>query len=176
MTSDPDEALRWEGDDEPPALPSGWTAVGRGSESVAQVEADGTVTAHPPTATAAPATSESPTSGSPVSGSEAGEQAPMSTALLVALGILGGVYLLYTVGWAIGGYRLQVAALVLSPSLTSIMYQVALWAAVLAPALWFVATLVLTRRSRSWVRLAALLAGAVLLVPWPFVMLGAWGS
>jgi hypothetical protein len=57
-----------------------------------------------------------------------------------------------------------------------VMYQVALWAAVLAPALWFGAVWVLTRRSAPWVRVAGLLAGAVLLVPWPFVMTGAVGA
>jgi hypothetical protein len=40
---------------------------------------------------------------------------------------------------------------------------------------WFVTVFALTRRSRAWVRLTWLIAGAVLLLPWPFIMLGAIG-
>ncbi|MGB4137416.1 MAG: hypothetical protein WA971_12680 [Microbacterium sp.] len=99
----------------------------------------------------------------------AGERPPMSTGMLVSLGAIGGVYLLYTVGWVLGGLRLQAPALFLIPG---VMYQVTLWMAVVAPALWFAAAWALTRNARAWVRLAALLAGVLLLVPWPFVMGG----
>ena len=44
-------------------------------------------------------------------------------------------------------------------------YQVALWLAVAAPALWFVTAYVLTRASKSWVRIVWLIAGLVVLVP-----------
>lgn len=90
--------------------------------------------------------------------------------MLVLVGIIGGVYLLYTIGWIIGGLNLQGSALFLVPS---VMYQVAVWTAVLAPALWFGAVWLLTRRSAGWVRVVGFLAGAALLVPWPFVMTGA---
>lgn len=161
MTSDADDALSWEGDDDRPtqkpapdaaeqkaALPRGWNAVGRRSETVGRIEDDGTI-------------------------SEPVERAPLSTPMLLLVGIVGGIYLLYTVGWTIGGLTLQSSAMFLIPD---VMYQVALWAAVLAPALWFGAAWVLTRRSASWVRVAGLLAGVLLLVPWPFVMTGAVGA
>lgn len=160
MTSDADDALTWEGDDDRPAqkpipeseknpaLPRGWNAVGKRSETVGLIEDDGTV-------------------GAPA------ERAPLSTPMLLLVGIVGGVYLLYTVGWIIGGLTLQSSAMFLIPG---VMYQVALWAAVLAPALWFAAAWMLTRRSSSWVRVVALLGGALLLVPWPFVMTGAVGA
>src|SRR5690606_13207591 len=52
MTSDADDALSWDGDDDlpaqkpdpAPALPRGWKAVGRDAESVGRIEDDGTVT------------------------------------------------------------------------------------------------------------------------------------
>jgi hypothetical protein len=163
MTSDADDALTWEGDDDrptqrpapavppaekKPALPRGWSAVGKREETVGRIEEDGTV-------------------------SDSVERPPLSTPMLLLIGIVGGIYLLYTVGWIIGGLTLQSSAMFLIPD---VMYQVALWAAVLAPALWFGAVWILTRRSAPWVRVAGLLAGVLLLVPWPFVMTGAVGA
>lgn len=158
-----DDALSWGGDDDPtlevgaprrgidaparPALPDGFTAVGKGSDEV--VEA-GDLAA------------------------DAGEPAQIGNVALVALGVLGGVYLLYTIGWIIGGLRLQVIApaLLVSP----VAYVPAFWLAVLAPAVWFGATLLLTRGRAAWLRFVWLAAGAVLLVPWPFIMIGAIGQ
>lgn len=161
MTSDADDALSWEGDEDrppekknpdttstTPALADGWKAVGRDSETVGRIEAHGAVTVP-------------------------GEPRPLSTPMLLLIGIVGGVYLLYTVGWIIGGLNLQVSALFL---VSGVMYHVGVWSAVLAPALWFAAVWVLTRRTAAWVRVLGFLAGVVLLVPWPFVMTGAVGA
>lgn len=154
-----DDALSWGGDDDPtldvgtprrgsdaPVLPDGYTAVGKGSDEVVRTDA-------------------------PADGDE--EPAQIGSAALVALGILGGIFLLYTVGWIIGGLRLQVIApaLLVSP----VAYVPAFWLAVLAPAIWFAAALLLTRGRAAWIRFAWLAAGAVLLVPWPFIMIGAIG-
>jgi hypothetical protein len=86
--------------------------------------------------------------------------------------VLGGVYALYAIGWLIGGLRLQGRAQYL---VFDVMYQGSLWLAVLAPPLWFATTFLLTRGRRAWVRFAWLAAGVVLLLPWPFVMIGAVG-
>lgn len=165
-----DDALHWDGDDdptldvgsmpeedplrgvadtsEPLALPDGFSAVGKGSEKVGRVASDGTVTMP-------------------------GGAQPMSNGTLVALGILAGAYLLFTIGWIIGGIRLQgTARFLVSP----VGYQVAFWLAVTAPALWFLTTHLLTRASKSWVRIVWLIAGIVVLIPWPFVMVGAVGQ
>jgi hypothetical protein len=56
------------------------------------------------------------------------------------------------------------------------MYQGSLWLAVCAPLLWFATTLLLTQRSPAWVRIVWLVAGVVLLVPWPFIMIGTVGQ
>lgn len=159
MVRDAEDALSWEGDDDPPvaaqketsapALPEGWDAIGKGSETVGRITADGAVIAP-------------------------GEPEPMSTPMLVSLGVIGGAYLLYIVGWIVGGFRLQGVALFLVSD--AVAYQAAMWLAVAAPALWFLAAWVLTRRSKSWVRLVALLAGVVVLIPWPFVMFGSLGG
>ncbi|WP_336633198.1 MULTISPECIES: DNA polymerase III subunit gamma/tau [unclassified Microbacterium] len=130
-----------------PALPDGFTAVGKGSAEVGRIDADGTVTM--------PA------------------DAPQtSNAMLVTLGVLAGVFLLFTIGWVVGGLRLQGTAQFL---VEPVGYTVALWLAVAAPAVWFVTVLLLTRTSKAWVRLVWLIGGLALLVPWPFILVGAIG-
>jgi hypothetical protein len=153
--------VRAEAPDEPgyatSVLPEGFTALGRGSEQVA---------AH---GSAAESVAGDPT---PAAGSPAGS-ASMGNVELIILGVLGGVYGLFAIGWLIGGLRLQGWRPFL---VTDAMYQGSLWLAVLAPVLWFATVFLLTRSSRTWVRFAWLAAGVVLLVPWPFVMIGAVGQ
>jgi hypothetical protein len=133
---------------EPPVLPDGFTPVGKGAESVAAGEAAASVS---------PQDHEAPGLGN---------------AAVLVIGILGGVYLLATIGWIVGGLRLRSAADYL---VAPVAYQVSLWLAVAAPALWFGTVFWLTARARTWVRLAWLIGGAALLLPWPFIMVGAVG-
>jgi len=101
------------------------------------------------------------------------EPAGLSTTMLLLLGIVGGVYLLYAVGWAIGGMRLKpLANLIVDDSMFLPWYVLA----IAAPAIWFLTTLVLTRGKAAWIRVGVLLLGVVLLVPWPFVTVGVIGS
>lgn len=170
MTPDPrvpedDEALHWEGDDDPRVtLPKGWEAKGPGSERV--VEAGDTEAQMGDAAV--------PASPVDADGHEHGEGAPaqLSNTALVGFGVLGGAYLLYTIGWVLGGFRLQGRA---QWMVTDAMFQGSFWLAILAPLLWFVTVLALTRGSRTWVRILWLVGGVVLLVPWPFVMTGVVG-
>lgn len=164
-----DDALMWDGDDDPtldagpsagraaadPAgLPAGYTAVGKGSEVVVGAGSS---------ATASEIHESDDTSVVPGS---------MGNVELISLGVLGGFAVLFSVGWLIGGLRLQGTAEFLVAPLA---YQVSLWLAVLAPVVWFATVLILTRGARLWVRFAWLIGGVVLLVPWPFLMLGAIG-
>lgn len=180
MTDRDEDAFSWQGDEEPapvrrsrpavpgaepppetvapaatattpdaaPALPDGFTAVGRNADTVGRRHPDGTVT-------------------------PAGEPQPLGNVALVALGIVGGVYALYVVGWIIGGLRLQAPRYNVIPD---IMFQGSLWLAVLSPLIWFATTWLLTRHAKLWLRFVWLIAGVVLLVPWPFVMTGAVGA
>lgn len=97
----------------------------------------------------------------------------LSTPTLVMLGIIGGVYLLYTIGWVVGGLRLKPLASFL---VTDAVFLPWFALAIAAPALWFLASWVLTRGNAVWIRIAVLIAGVVLLVPWPFVTVGVLGS
>ncbi|GAA2527739.1 hypothetical protein GCM10009860_04380 [Microbacterium mitrae] len=145
-----DDALSWDGDESltaPPKLQRGWTAVGKGSEAVEVVgdESDAAV-ATPVAATG------------------------VSNAALIGLGVIGGIFVLYTVGWIIGGMRLQPDGELLAAG--TIQYAIAAWVAAAAPAIWFATVMYLTRASKTWIRFAGLIAGVVLLVPWPFVVGG----
>lgn len=157
MERESEDALRWEGDEQAPAaavpdpaLPEGWNAVGKGSESVGRVPRDGTVT-------------------------PAGEPAPLGSVSLVAIGVIAGVYALYIVGWIIGGFRLR-EGLVQTSLVSDFSFYFMFWLAVAAPLLWFAAAWLTTRRSAVWVRIVSLVVGMLVLVPWPFVLVGAIGG
>ncbi len=174
-----DDALTWDGDDDPTlaaassarpgqhdtepetvVLPEGYTAVGKGSDRIGGAATDEDVDADD-----APAPRRE--AAAPV------RDRPLGNVALVSLGVLGGIYLLFTVGWIIGGIRLDpIAVLLVSPAAS----VPAVWLAVLAPALWFVTVFLVTRRSPAWLRFTLLGVGVLLLVPWPFIMLGAVGS
>lgn len=91
----------------------------------------------------------------------------MSAPMLVALGVLGGIYALYTVGWFVSWQRF----VYFDPdALESIAFRVQQVAAIVGPPLWFVAAMLFTRGRRDLVRLAWLVIGALVLIPWSFVL------
>jgi hypothetical protein len=157
-----DEALSWDGDDDPTLEPR--------MEPARAAKAMRPPKAPRPERTARPAHAAAPaTAGAEVDA--AGDQpAVLGNVALVALGLIAGAYLFFAVGWLIAGLRLQVLSGVL---VSPVMYTAGVWGAALAPVVWFVAALALTRRSRAWVRFSWLIAGIVLLVPWPFLQTGA---
>jgi hypothetical protein len=159
-----EDALSWDGDDDPTldlgssAVPGADTSAGREAVATAAGAQD-----------EASVRVEQPAGEAP----DAHDRTPMGNGTLIALGVMAGMYALFAIGWLIGGLRLQGRAQYL---VLDVMYQGSLWLAVLAPLLWFATTLLLTRRSRPWVRFTWLAVGVVLLLPWPFVMIGAIGQ
>ncbi len=155
MTARADDAFTWEGDHDPtldtgaptaqpsldtgaptaePTLPEGFTAVGKGSDTVdrtAPLEDDDA--------------GEGGGEGEPQDVLPAqttrGEREPMGNVALVTVGILGGFYLIFTIGWIIGGFRLQGKA---HYAVSDVAFQGPFWLAVLAPALWFGTVFLLT--------------------------------
>ena len=93
--------------------------------------------------------------------------APMGSVALVILGILGGVYLLYTVGWITSANR-NIAVPI--GALDILMAQLREYLSIAAPALWFGTTLLLTRGSKTILRVLWLLLGVIVLLPLPFVL------
>lgn len=116
-----------------------------------------------PAAAPRPAVAEAP--------SPAAQQMP--AALLVTYGILAGAYLLYTVGWVFSVQRYNAAVRTSPEPLNAFMFGLGEILAMLAPALWFAATLLLTRGRKPIIRLLVLVIGLLLALPLPFV-LGAW--
>jgi len=155
MRGDPDdEALRWEGDDDPTLVP-GWKRVGEPAErpagAVAHDDEDD--------AEASDRTVE------PEDEPDAAMQP--GSAELVLLGVFAGVYLLYSIGWLFTATGF--AALGADDPVSSFMFTVGLWLAVLAPTLWYVTVFVSTR-GRPRARLVWMLIGVVVLAPLPFVV------
>jgi len=164
MTADrDDDALSWAGDDDPtlvteahaatgpqrpksePALAAGWRVVGRPGREAADGETAGDGTA-----------------------AVDSEPAQLSSIALVLHGIVGGIFLLYAIGWlvAIGRDPFIPADLV-----GQFMYRLGQWLAVLAAPLWFGAALWVTRGAGSVRRrLIAFAIGVVVLAPWPFIL------
>jgi hypothetical protein len=148
-----DDALSWAGDDDATLAP-GWKRVGA------------TAGAAPAGASeSAPTTDASAAASSRPDAPADAEPKQLGSVELVVLGVLGGVYLLYTVGWLLTAIRTS------APGLSVVgdaMYGFGLWMSVLAPALWFSLVAVLVKRPA--LRLVWLAVGAVVLVPLPFVL------
>lgn len=177
-----DDALSWAGDDDPTLDPSA-----SGERPVPQPEAHerladpvlrdrATAKVGPTVEPAAPVAEPSEpvveagadgssggTAGEPVA--EAREQT--SSVMLVTLGIFGGVFLLYSVGWLISAFRPDAA--VPSDAVGRFMFDLGQGLAVAAGPVWMAATLWLTRGGRPVVRIAMLLLGVLLILPWPFL-------
>jgi hypothetical protein len=91
----------------------------------------------------------------------------MSSAVLICLGILGGIYALYTVGWIISWHRLFDNS---ADALELVAFQIEQVLAIAAAPLWFGVTLLFTRDRKPAVRLLWLVIGAFVLVPWSFTL------
>lgn len=153
MTSrDDEDALSWEGDDDP------------------TLEAPAAAPAPDPTGDAAPdAEAQAPEPDDAEDPAPAG----LGNVALIAYGVLGGLYALWTVGWILGSTRLR--AWVEQAGSADVMFTATSWLAILAPAVWFAAVLAVTRGKRQVVRFLWLGIGAVLLIPWPFLTVGILG-
>ncbi|HEU4755213.1 MAG TPA: DNA polymerase III subunit gamma/tau [Agromyces sp.] len=151
---DEDDALRWEGDDDSTLAP-GWKRVGTPvplTYGVGATTGEGEVT-------------DAAASESPTDDVDQGAPAQPGSAELILLGVFGGVYLLYTLGWILSVVRVQNPA---EDPVGAFMFSLGLWLAVLAPGLWFGVAFALTR-ARPRARLVWLLVGAIVLLPIAFV-------
>lgn len=149
------------------ALASGWTVEGAAEPALEAV-------ADPAPELLAGAELDAADASAAEHADDADDARPqVSNGALVALGVFGGIYLLYTVGWFIVAQAYSaVNALTAagSGSIGGILQQIVFWAAPFAPALWFFMALALSRGNRT-ARLAILLAiGAVVLLPLPMLI------
>ncbi len=172
---DDDEALGWAGDDDPTLAPVG-------VPDPADVDPRREAATAAPTAPAA-AAGTAPAGGSKTVLDEADEaedravdkeladaeaaSAQLSSVALIGLGILGGIYLLYTIGWVISFTRYEVASELSVGVFTELIARTL---AVAASPLWFVGTLLITQSRDLRYRFLWLVIGVLVLVPWPFLM------
>jgi len=102
--------------------------------------------------------------------SEGARGSQLSGWALVLLGVIGGVYLLYTTvwfSWANYYSTVNSAAAEGSGAIGSVLQQIVFWIAPFAPALWFGSVLVLQRGAKLWKLVTWLVVGVVVLVPLP---------
>jgi hypothetical protein len=171
MSTDPDDdALSW-GDEKDPTY----------VESPGRIPADtGAVTARltpkerreraardDQAANQAAGSSEAPGTSSPTAPADDDEPQGMSSLMLLSLGLLGGIYLLYTVGWFVSAQRTDSLPVGI---FDVVMAEIRIGLSVTAPALWFGATLLFTRKQKPAVRILALILGVLFLLPLPFAL------
>lgn len=97
----------------------------------------------------------------------------LSNGALVALGVFGGLYLLYAWGWFIiaQAYASDIAqAAAGSGTVGGALQQIVFWAAPLAPVLWFGASLLFSRGGRTKRLVLFLVIGAIVLLPLPMLI------
>ena len=110
MTSDPDDALRWDGDEPERASAPAVRPAPPSAASAPEPDAD----VRSSTGSAEPRTE----AGHDDAGEDE-ERDGIGNVALVFYGIIGGVYLLFAVGWAVGGFRLRPRASLLLPHVMS---------------------------------------------------------
>ncbi|MDY7528291.1 MULTISPECIES: DNA polymerase III subunit gamma/tau [Cryobacterium] len=167
-----DDALGWAGDDDPTLQTRSEDADAR-ENSRTPVESDPVASA-PASAPVYAALPDGWSVKGPTAAIEAdaaarnSERSPMSSFTLISLGVFGGIYLLFTIGWFIGVSRIDNP---LGDALASFMFSLGTWLAVAAPVAWFAVTLWLTP-TRPRGRILWLLLGVVLLAPLPLLVSG----
>lgn len=154
-----EEALGWGGDDDPtlaPVKPAGAAAAAASPTAARRTVEEEADEAEDLLAEKDLAAAEK-------------ETAQLSSAALIAYGVLGGVYLLYTIGWVISFTRVEIADIVTFGTVTDL---VARTLAIAASPLWFISALLLTQKKDIRWTFIWLVVGVLVLVPWPFLLGG----
>ncbi|MGN7967893.1 DNA polymerase III subunit gamma/tau [Microbacterium sp. 22296] len=182
-----DDALSWGGDDDPTLDVGEKAAPGRAAAAASEPDSTPADVADPrgpeplqtvPEPLQPRSSSAAPTARHPEADDiesdddepDAAHPRPLGNAGLIGIGMVAATFLLFAVGWLVAGLQLQGLGLPI-PAVTLIALTIG---AALAPLVWFVAVLALTRSWRTWQRFLLLILGIVLLVPWPFLSLGAF--
>ncbi|MCS5734966.1 hypothetical protein [Herbiconiux daphne] len=163
-----DDALGWAGDDDPTLSP-----VGVPERDAAPAAAPGPSPASAPTPARRTVLDEAEDAEDRAAEKELAEaeaaSKQLSSAALIGLGVLGGIYLLYTIGWIVSFGRYVTPA---EMSFGVFSDLIARTLAIAAPPFWFVATLLITQRRDVRYRFLWLVIGVLVLVPWPFLLGG----
>jgi len=175
MSTEDDEALSWLGDNDErlTAGPTSTSPIRKRSASPSS-SPDGVPSSPntPDKRVVGQPWSPSETSGSAAGAetAEADESRGISSGEGIALGVLGGIYLLFSAAWIVTALGNPV---LIEDPVGSFMFVFGLWLAALAPATWFTATLAFGRNRSFFWRFAMLALGAALVIPWPYLIRGA---
>lgn len=168
-----DDALSWDGDDDPTLDVGEKRVLDPDQPEPLQPEPELLRTEPRPTSgdpgPRAPGVDSAPTEVAAVEDEDEAARAPLGNVGLVGIGMIAATFLLFAIGWLVAGFRLRDLGLPI-PDVTVLALTIG---AALAPLVWFVTVLALTRTWRTWQRFLLLILGILLLVPWPFLSLGA---
>ncbi|MEL4317977.1 DNA polymerase III subunit gamma/tau [Leifsonia sp. YIM 134122] len=159
-----DDALNWAGDDDPTLVARDADAVAAGGSANPEAPAGADLPAGW-TPVGEPGRVRQPDAATDAADTDDGP-AQSGSATLITLGVLGGIYLIYMIGWGVVATRMSTGTI---DPVAQFMFMLGTWFAILAVPLWFGVTLWLTG-GRPRTRLLWLFAGVVLLVPLPFLL------
>jgi hypothetical protein len=162
-----DEALGWAGDDDPTLAPEGAVGGAAAPRGRGSRRGETAPAAAPRTVLDEAEDAEDRAAERELEEAERAS-AQLSSAALIGLGVLGGVYLLYTIGWIVFFSRYEMAIDVTFGVFSDLIARTL---AIAAAPLWFVATLLITQRRRRY-RFLWLVIGVLVLIPWPFLIGG----
>lgn len=166
-----DDALSWGGDDDP-TLDVGEKRIPEPEQPEPLQPEPEPLQPEPRSDSADPAPRRPEVDSAPTGETAVEEEpgrAPLGNVGLVGIGMIAATFLLFAIGWLVAGFRLRDLGLPI-PDVTVLALTIG---AALAPLVWFVTVLALTRSWRTWQRFLLLILGILLLVPWPFLSLGA---
>jgi hypothetical protein len=95
------------------------------------------------------------------------ESTSRNSVQLVSYGILGAIFVLYAIGWAIALIGGEVPS---GDTLTTVMRAFGVGVAIAAGPLWFACVYLLTRHNRLPIKLLWQALGVIVLIPWPFIV------
>lgn len=95
------------------------------------------------------------------------DDGPIGSGALIGFGVFGGIYLLYTVAWLVSASAMS--------GVSGIASEIMRVFAIMAPALWFVVTLWVGQRAANRTKFLWLIVGALVLIPWPFILTRSFG-
>ena len=187
MSTDDDEALTWLGDNDErlTAGPTSTSPIRKRSASPSLSPAGAPSSPNAPdkrvvgqpwspseTSAAAPGaeTAKVDEAAKAAKADEADGDRGISSGEGIALGVLGGIYLLFSAAWIVTALGNPV---LIEDPVGSFMFVFGLWLAALAPATWFTAVLAFGRNRSFFWRFAMLALGAAVVIPWPYLIRGA---
>jgi hypothetical protein len=161
MENSDEDALKWAGDDARQRGGGTWSVPERRKGASLSPSHEGGFDTQTPSPTQP---SDQPSRSSDSEADVSRQTTVADSIALVVTGVFAGIYLLFTVAWLITALRDPVR---IADPLGEAMFVIGLWMAVAAVPAVFVASLI-AGRTKLPLRFVWLVAGALVLIPWPY--------